>query len=73
MKRDQAFEIWDTQTRYLLGKVLTVVDASFPDREQRKAVKDLIKQQFYDQTKHVCGILTGANMICAAGEEMKPI
>jgi hypothetical protein len=33
---------------YLVGKLLTVVDASFSDMEQRKAVKDLIKQIPWD-------------------------
>jgi hypothetical protein len=31
----------------LIGKVLTIVDASFTDQEQRKAVKDLVKNAFY--------------------------
>ena len=31
----------------LLGKILTIVDASFSDPEQKKAVKDLIKEVFY--------------------------
>lgn len=34
---------------YLLGRVLTVVDASFSDVEQRKAMKDVIKTIFYDK------------------------
>ena len=31
----------------LLGKILTIVDGSFQDPEQRKAVKDLVKGEFY--------------------------
>jgi hypothetical protein len=31
-----------------LGKVLTLIDASITDKEQNKALKDLIKQVFYD-------------------------
>lgn len=30
-----------------LGKVLTIVDSAFSDPEQRKAVKDLIKDSWY--------------------------
>lgn len=33
--------------RRKLGKILTVVDASIPDPEQRKAVKDIINNDWY--------------------------
>lgn len=33
----------------LLGKVLTIIDASYSDIQQRQAVKDLVKQAFYNQ------------------------
>jgi predicted kinase len=33
--------------RTLEGKLLTIVDASFTDREQRKAVKDLVRQTIW--------------------------
>jgi hypothetical protein len=33
----------------LLGKILTIVDASFSDVEQRKAVKDLVKEVIYGE------------------------
>jgi len=33
---------------YILGKVLTIIDASIPDQEQRKAIKDLIREVFYN-------------------------
>lgn len=32
--------------QYLTGRILTVIDASFPDGKQQKAVKDLIKSEF---------------------------
>lgn len=32
----------------LVGKLLTLVDAMFPDREQRKAAKDLFKKTAWD-------------------------
>ena len=37
------------EERYRLGKVLTIIDASFADTEQRKAVKDLINNMWYSQ------------------------
>ena len=35
------------KSRHLLGKVLTIIDASMPDPEQRKAVKDLINNEWW--------------------------
>ena len=32
----------------LEGKMLTLVDASIPDREQRKALKDLVRQTVWN-------------------------
>lgn len=36
----------ESQVKFLQGKVLTVIDASYSDKEQRKAVKDLVKSAF---------------------------
>lgn len=33
---------------HLQGRVLTLIDAAIPDQVQRKAIKDLIKQDFND-------------------------
>lgn len=35
------------QRKYLLGKILTITDSSIADKEQRKAVKDLVQDAFY--------------------------
>lgn len=35
-------------SRYFLGQVLTIIDASISDKEQRKAIKNLIQNKFYD-------------------------
>lgn len=35
------------QRKHLIGKILTIVDASFSDPEQRKAVKDMVNDAFY--------------------------
>jgi len=35
-------------TRSFLGKVLTILDASIPDKEQRKGIKDLVQDAFYN-------------------------
>ena len=39
----------ETQVKFLQGKVLTVIDASFSDERQLKAVKDLVNQVFSQQ------------------------
>lgn len=45
------------QFSFLEGKTLTVIDASFSDHVQRKAVKDLIRGHFRDQLRHISSIL----------------
>ncbi len=39
------FHFFLTQVRFLEGKLLTVVDASYSDREQREAIKSLVKKE----------------------------
>ena len=33
----------------LLGRILTIIDGAIADKEQRKALKDLIKENFYKE------------------------
>lgn len=40
--------IMDTM-RKLMGRTLTIIDASIVDREQKKAIKDLIRQTYSDE------------------------
>lgn len=42
-----------SQFRFLEGNILTVVDAAFSDREQRKAVKDLVRGHIREQLKYI--------------------
>lgn len=44
-----SFDAIHSQLGFLQGKVLTVVDASYPDGRQLEAVKGLIKNAFRDQ------------------------
>ncbi len=44
------------QLGFLEGKVLTIVDASYSDPIQRKAVKDLVRGSFTDQRNHIEGL-----------------
>lgn len=36
------------QERYLLGRVLTIIDAAIADPEQRKAIKDLVNGEWWN-------------------------
>lgn len=67
-----AYALCETNARYLLGRILTVIDASSGDEKQRKAIKDLIKQQFYEYYKHMTGIFLEGNMVIAPGEQGWP-
>ncbi len=68
---EKTFDCFETQTRFLLGDILTIVDASFSDLVQRKAVKDLVKHQFHSRIKWMYEVLTGGRMVTAAGETPK--
>jgi len=39
-----------------IGKILTIIDASVSDHEQRKAMKDLIKEVFYSSYLSATGV-----------------
>ena len=70
-KNEQTFETINSQLSFLKGKVLTVIDATHSDPIQRKAIKDLVHQQFYEQEKRIYEILTGNRMTVATGEFTK--
>lgn len=44
-----------TNTR--VGRILTIIDASFQDREQREAVKSLVRQALYDERTEIYEIV----------------
>ena len=46
--RDWILDTHQNFTRSFLGKVLTILDASIQDKEQRKGIKDLVQDAFYD-------------------------
>ena len=64
----------ESQIKFLQGKVLTVVDASMPDTDQRKAVKDLVKNAFSEQLNWIYEICTDFNSrILTKNGEMPPV
>src|SRR5215216_2732672 len=44
---DRRFIFWESYIKLLEGKLLTIIDASFPESSQQKAVKDLIRQSVW--------------------------
>jgi FKBP-type peptidyl-prolyl cis-trans isomerase (trigger factor) len=46
---------------FLLGKVLTIIDASYSDQVQRNAVKSLIKDKFHAQLDYYLNRIGYAN------------
>lgn len=39
--------------RYKLGRVLTIIDASIADPEQRKAIKDLVNNEWWTRSNQI--------------------
>lgn len=63
-----AFHVLKTK---LIGKVLTIIDASIADQEQRKALKDLVKEAFYstyDLETMICDHAESSAAITFEGE-----
>jgi len=46
--RNIILDEWRDDKKYFLGRVLTIIDASIADVQQRKAIKDLVEQAFYE-------------------------
>jgi len=38
---------------FLVGRICTIIDASYPDKEQAKAVKQLIKNELYEASNKI--------------------
>lgn len=47
-----ANQINDT-VNFLVGRICTIVDASYADKEQAKAIKQLIKNELYDSLGNI--------------------
>lgn len=43
----------EAQMNFLIGKLLTIVDASIADKQQREALKTLVKREVWDQTEYM--------------------
>lgn len=49
----------EAQTSFLMGRVLTIADASFSDKDQRKAVKDLLRGAIRDYAERLDSFVQG--------------
>lgn len=58
-EKQLSIETFHIQVGYLEGKILTIADASFIDKEQRSAFKSLVKKMFREQRNHVDQIVYG--------------
>lgn len=57
------------QLGYFEGKILTIVDASYSDVEQRNAVKTLVKNAFRDKRNHFDDIVYGGGRMNQVSSE----
>lgn len=48
-----AYDEVESWVRYLSGNIYTLIDASFSDPQQRKAVKDLARKQFGEHLREL--------------------
>lgn len=58
--------------RRLMGKTLTIVEASINDREQKKAVKDLVRNMFSDEMEHEGNWAYDQNILASLAEASMP-
>lgn len=58
MEYTREFEWFHTQVNFLVGKLLTVTDATFADKEQREAQKSIIKKEVNDWRDYVYELLS---------------
>lgn len=67
--RDFIFNEFYVRRKYTLGRVLTIIDASIADPQQRKGIKDLIEQSYWDEPREINkvikeGLLEFADKYC---------
>lgn len=52
-EKELSFHAIQSQIAFLQGKVLTIIEASYPEGTQLEAVKGLVKGAFRDQTDYI--------------------
>ena len=49
----------NSQVGFLQGRVLTILDVSIANARQNKAIKDLVKSEFFDIVEHITTLCLG--------------
>ena len=62
-----SFSAISAQLGFLKGEVLTIADATFSDKEQRKAFKDLIRGRFTYRLQHLAVLCEDGSVPCSSG------
>jgi hypothetical protein len=70
IRRSEAADICDAQLRFLKGRILTVVEAAIGPYDQKRAVKDLVRQEFNLQLKYMRSVLTGETLVCTGSDDL---
>lgn len=61
---------FSAQVNFLQGRILTIIDASFSDKEQRKAMKDVIKGEFIETLSHITDLIMNGKELIVSDEEL---
>lgn len=56
------FGFLNAQSSHLEGKMLTIIDASYSDREQRDAIKSLVKKEIRNWSEWVLDLIVGVEI-----------
>jgi len=73
------YGVIETQVKFLQGKVLTVIDASYPVGEQKKAIKDLVNKMFSEQLTWISQLcfpttnMQSKSQVAESGEDVDEI
>ncbi|MFA5395075.1 MAG: hypothetical protein WC346_03560 [Methanogenium sp.] len=62
-----------SQIRFLAGRILTIIDASFPECTQKKSIKDLIRNEVADTLSHITTLVLGDYELVVSDEEAEHI
>lgn len=58
------------QYRFLMGRVLTIIDSAIIEERQNKAVKDLIKSEIVKAISHISDIVSDGRPVEPTDEEL---
>uniref|UniRef100_A0A6H1ZKB4 Uncharacterized protein n=1 Tax=viral metagenome TaxID=1070528 RepID=A0A6H1ZKB4_9ZZZZ len=47
--KNRLLDYWRDDRKYFIGRILTIIDASISDQEQRKGIKDLIHSVYCEK------------------------